>query len=109
MKNAKLDNFHDSASKPYTGLVISSCYVDNTQSGKHHHRDGIFFHERTIARFFANRFDNDSDPNKNRRYTTVSVVKDGIQHSREWRGYYGKKTISRLANIFIEEIFGVVD
>lgn len=109
MKNSTLDNFHDYTSKPYKGLVTKSCYVDNTPSGKHHHRDGIFIHELTIARFFANRFDNDSDPNKNRRYTKISVVKDGIEYSREWRGYYGKKTISRLANIFIEEIFGVVE
>jgi len=108
VKNAKLDDFENRETKPCKGLIVTSSFTKTYPKAVKHHRSGTFVNDKATIRFHANHVKSRVSDTE-RRFTILIAVKDGIEYTRRWKGYYGKKTISRLANIFIEELFGVVD
>ena len=100
MKNARMNEFTDSSYRAYSGMYF---FVRKEQDEHSKWWSGTVTHDLGIARWhMSHYFGGDRDF----RELTIEFTIDGKTYRRNWNAWYGLKTITRLANEFIEEICG---
>ncbi|MCP9290028.1 hypothetical protein [Gracilimonas sediminicola] len=97
MKNARMDEFEDYEYTVYPGLRI----LEKESNERYKLWEGYVKHEHGLVHFIQSH-----SYKPDRKYLRLSFISDGRDYQRTWSAFYGKKTIARLANEFIEDIKG---
>lgn len=108
MKNARKSNYTENVSKADAG-GLDIMINENDQIRGYRQIRGIVEHELGIVMF--NQYQQWPtyhwySPKSEKRELNLYFIYNNTCYSRTWKAWYGEKTITQLANKFIEEKIG---
>lgn len=109
MKNARMDEFKEQfIGTSFSKGVHVHCEKSDQERGTRS-MTGVVKHKLGYADFsqyHSRPTEDENSARKESKWLFIEIIHNGHLYYRFWDAWYGKRTIARLANEFIEEIKG---